>query len=213
MTEYMINNTDQQRILSILLANAPFDGWSERSLKAAIKEVGLEENAGHALFPNGVIDAIALHSELADTAMAEIMESAEWQSKKTTAKIRDAILWRLQEQLPNREAIRKALAVLSMPQHYAAGLKMTQRTIDTLWYGAGDQSTDFNYYTKRLLLTGVYGGTLLAWLDDDSVDMTETAAFLDRRLADVMKIGKLTQECKAKLSHFTLFPVRFRPFA
>ena len=55
---------------------------------------------------------------------------------------------------------------------------------------AGDSSTDFNHYTKRITLGGVYGSTLLVWLDDQSEGWSETAAFLDRRIDDVMKFEK-----------------------
>jgi ubiquinone biosynthesis protein COQ9 len=63
-----------------------------------------------------------------------------------------------------------------------------------MWRLAGDTATDYNHYTKRLTLSGVYTTTLLAWLDDDSEGFAETGAFLDRRLADVMKFEKWKAE-------------------
>lgn len=36
--------------------------------------------------------------------------------------------------------------------------------VDDIWYWAGDRSTDFNWYTKRALLAGIYTSTgLLIW--------------------------------------------------
>ena len=95
---------------------------------------------------------------------------------------------------PAREAIRSALAILAMPQNVPTALKAGWRTADVMWRIAGDTSTDFNHYTKRMTLGAVYTSTLLVWLDDQSEDWTETAGFLDRRIDDVMKIEKLKAE-------------------
>ena len=60
-----------------------------------------------------------------------------------------------------------------------------------MWRIAGDTSTDFNHYTKRMTLGAVYGSTLLVWLDDQSEGLGETAAFLDRRIDDVMQLREM----------------------
>jgi ubiquinone biosynthesis protein COQ9 len=92
---------------------------------------------------------------------------------------------------PAREAIRRALAILAMPQNVPLGVRIGWRSADVMWRIAGDTSTDFNHYTKRATLSAVYGSTLLAWLDDDSEGRQQTAAFLDRRIDDIMKFEKL----------------------
>jgi ubiquinone biosynthesis protein COQ9 len=95
---------------------------------------------------------------------------------------------------PGREAVRRALAILAMPQNLPLGLRISWRSVDLMWRIAGDTSTDFNHYTKRMTLGAVYGSTLLVWLDDQSEGWSETAAFLDRRIDDVMKIEKFKAE-------------------
>jgi ubiquinone biosynthesis protein COQ9 len=92
---------------------------------------------------------------------------------------------------PAREAIRRALAILGIPQNLPLALRISWRTANHMWRIAGDTSTDFNHYTKRMTLGAVYASTLLVWLDDQSEGWTDTAAFLDRRIDDVMKIEKL----------------------
>jgi ubiquinone biosynthesis protein COQ9 len=82
------------------------------------------------------------------------------------------------------------LAILAMPQNLPLALRTNWRLADLMWRLAGDTATDFNHYTKRLTLSAVYTSTLLAWLDDDSEGFAETAAFLDRRLGDVMRFEK-----------------------
>jgi ubiquinone biosynthesis protein COQ9 len=86
--------------------------------------------------------------------------------------------------------VRRALAILAMPQNVPLALRISWRSADLMWRIAGDTSTDFNHYTKRITLGGVYGSTLLVWLDDQSEGWMETAAFLDRRIDDVMKFEK-----------------------
>jgi len=93
-----------------------------------------------------------------------------------------------------REAVRRALAILAMPQNVPLGFRISWRTADLMWRLAGDASTDFNHYTKRMTLGAVYASTLLAWLDDQSEGWSETAAFLDRRIGDVMKFEKWKAE-------------------
>ena len=92
---------------------------------------------------------------------------------------------------PAREAVRRALAILAMPQNVPLALRISWRTADLMWRIAGDTSTDFNHYTKRMTLGAVYGSTLLVWLDDQSEGWADTAAFLDRRIDDVMKLREI----------------------
>ena len=64
------------------------------------------------------------------------------------------------------------------------------RTVDAIWYAAGDTSADFNFYTKRATLAGVFSSTLFYWLNDRSEGNEATWAFLDRRIDDVMRFEK-----------------------
>ena len=55
---------------------------------------------------------------------------------------------------------------------------------------------DFNFYTKRALLSGVYSATVLYWLNDNSEDFEKTWQFLDRRIDDVMQIEKFKAQMR-----------------
>lgn len=105
-------------------------------------------------------------------------------------KIRDkvalAVRTRLLRQAPHREALRAMAGFLALPAHAALAARLLWRTVDAMWYAIGDRSTDVSYYSKRALLAGVYGSTLLVWLDDRSEGSAESLAFLDRRIDDVM---------------------------
>jgi ubiquinone biosynthesis protein COQ9 len=110
---------------------------------------------------------------------------------KIREKVRSLVWRRLEIMGPAREAIRRALAILAMPQNVPLAIRVSWRTADLMWRKAGDTSTDFNHYTKRMTLGALYGSTLLVWLDDQSEGWVDTAAFLDRRIEDVMKFEKL----------------------
>ena len=108
---------------------------------------------------------------------------------KVRARIAAAVRLRLELLEPHREAVRRGLAFFALPPNAAVGLKCLYRTVDAIWYAAGDRATDYNFYTKRLLLAGVYSSTLLFWLDDASEGREATWAFLERRIAEVLKVG------------------------
>ena len=127
---------------------------------------------------------------------------------KIREKIRSLVWRRLEIMGPAREAVRRALAILAMPQNVPLALRIGWRTADLMWRIAGDTSTDFNHYTKRMTLGAVYGSTLLVWLDDQSEGWSETAAFLDRRIDDVMRFEKLKAEWRGS-SDRRLSPSRF----
>jgi ubiquinone biosynthesis protein COQ9 len=196
LDEYRQQLTDKAFELAV------FDGWTEKTLRHAAKEAGIEVDMLGILFPGGVVDVIAHHSQQADAAMAEYLQSLELENMPVPAKVKAAVMWRFQQFAPQREAIRLALTLLSFPLHAARGTKLLYQTVDTIWYEIGDQSTDYNFYTKRLLLAGVYSSTLHIWLDDGSDNFSETEAFLDRRLADVGKIGRCKKTLQNKLAGF-----------
>jgi ubiquinone biosynthesis protein COQ9 len=136
----------------------------------------------------GMID---LYIQEVDRALQAYFTPRRLKDMKIRDKIRSLVWRRLEVMGPAREAVRRALAILAMPQNLPLALRIGWRTADVMWRVAGDTSTDFNHYTKRMTLGAVYGSTLLVWLDDQSEGWTETAAFLDRRIDDVMKIEKL----------------------
>ena len=124
-------------------------------------------------------------------------------------RIAAAVRLRLELEQSNREAVRAALAYCAMPQNARLSLTCLYHTVDTVWFAIGDKSTDFNFYSKRALLAGAYGATLLSWLDDSSENYKESWAFLDRRLEDVMRLGKL----RAKLQNMLPSPKTMANFA
>lgn len=126
-----------------------------------------------------------------DRAMAAALPPERLAAMKVRGRIRALVLARLEAAAPYREALRAALALLARPDHLARAARLGWRAADRMWRLAGDTAVDFNHHSKRATLAALYGATLLAWLDDDSADWTDTRAFLDRRIDDVMRFEKL----------------------
>ena len=180
----------REKLLDAALAHVPFDGWGETALLAGARDLGIDRGLALNAFPGGAMEMIEYHSRLADRRMVEAYEAADTAALKIREKVALAIRLRLSANQPHREAIRRALSVLALPIHAALAARLIYRTVDAIWYALGDRSTDYNFYTKRGLLAGVYGSTLLYWLNDKSADSAETWSFLDRRIGEVMTIPR-----------------------
>lgn len=184
-------NLLKDKILDAVLAQAPFDGWSRAAIDSAVRAGAISRDEAGLAFPGGVIDMIAWHSLRADRQLVEEMERRGVASMKVRERVTLGVRIRLEQNTQHSEAIRRALAMLAMPFNGLLASKLLYRTVDAIWYASGDTATDFNFYTKRALLAGVYSSTLLFWLNDRSEGFTATWAFLDRRIEDVMRIEKL----------------------
>jgi ubiquinone biosynthesis protein COQ9 len=174
--------------------NAVFDGWSRAAVDTSAGQLGVDPLQARLAMPKSQSGMIDVYIEEVDRALEAWFTPKRLAAMKIREKIRALIWHRLETMAPAREAVRRALAILAMPQNVPLALRIGWRTADRMWRIAGDTSTDFNHYTKRITLGAVYGSTLLVWLDDQSEGWSETAAFLDRRIDDVMKIEKWKAE-------------------
>jgi ubiquinone biosynthesis protein COQ9 len=170
--------------------NAVFDGWTVTAVDTAAAQLGIDQAQARLAFPKAKIDMFDAYIAAVDAAMLAKFPPEKIAAMKIRDRIRAQLWFRLELMAPAREALRSALAILAMPQNAPRALKIGWRTADIIWRNAGDTSTDYNHYTKRLTLSAVYASTLVAWLDDQSDGFADTAAFLDRRLANVMQFEK-----------------------
>jgi ubiquinone biosynthesis protein COQ9 len=180
---------ERDAAVEAMLPNVPFDGWSVTALRTGLAAAGLPDYEPVFLFPNGARDMIEVFCDLADRRMIEAAENLE--EARLSHRVRAIIALRLEQNRPNKEAVRRAVALLTLPAYAAVAAMVTARTVDAIWRAAGDTPTGLSFYTKRAILTAVYGSTLLFWLHDTSEDDTDTLAFLDRRLQGVRRIGEV----------------------
>ncbi len=190
----------RHRILAATLPHVPFDGWSKAALRRGVADAGFEDTMGARAFPGGVADLLAHFSDFADRRMEQAMAALELDSMRVRDKVAAGVRLRLEALAPHREAVRRGLAFLARPPNGPLALRLAYKTVDAVWYAAGDRSTDFNFYTKRGLLAPVYATTVLYWLDDQSVGFADTWDYLDRRIADVLKIPALKARLKAAVA-------------
>ncbi len=182
---------DTAALLDALLPHVPFDGWTQTSVRNALASIGRPRDDAVLMFPNGAGEMIESAFTLMDQRMAEEAAAADLAAYRLPARVRAIIAIRLEQTRGNKETIRRALSWLSLPLHAPVAARITAATVDTIWHAAGDTSADFSWYTKRGILAAVYCATLLYWLRDHSEDDEDTLRFLDRRLGDVARIGKI----------------------
>lgn len=182
-------------ILNQALKLVPFDGWHETTFETACKHAGFDEKYGYVLFPSGVKELVGYFIQECDKHMLEGLKTLPLGTMRVRDRIAAAITLRIRNHIPHKQAIPATLRFFALPQHSAQAMQALAHTSSEIWYAAGDNATDFNYYSKRFLLAGVYSSTLLFWLDDTSEDYKDTWAFLERRIDNVLQIGKTKKKC------------------
>ena len=176
----------RRAVIDAALPHVLFDGWSDETLKAAIADSGAKPDLAKLAFPRGAVDlALGYHFQ-GDAGMREAMEALDLNEMRYSDRVAKAISLRLE--LADREAVRRGMAFFALPLHAADGTRALWHTADAIWESLGDTSRDYNWYTKRMTLSAVYSACVLFWLGDE--EGTETQAFIDRRIADVMRFEK-----------------------
>lgn len=190
---------ERRQLLAATLDEIPFEGWSRRALTQGALSLGLPAVDVDRLFPGGPVEAIEFWNAEADQAVLDAFSHAERPPMRVRDKVAFGVRSRIEPLFPHREAVRRGLALMALPQNAALAATLLYRSVDTIWHAAGDTSTDWNFYSKRALLAGVYSTTLVHWLDDNSDGCAETWAFLDRRIENVMGLPRLMGQFQNRL--------------
>jgi ubiquinone biosynthesis protein COQ9 len=200
MTQPLDMNLDELKaaLAPRLGAHAAFDGWGVAALGMAAEELGVPADRARLAFPGGATEMIDAWFDWVDKAMLEAFPPEKIAEMKIRDRIKALLLFRLQTLAPSREALRRALAILASPRNAPNGARLAWRSADRIWRLAGDTAADFNHYSKRAILIGVYGSTTMIFLDDDSEDLADARAFLDRRIEEVMRFEKAKARWKGK---------------
>jgi ubiquinone biosynthesis protein COQ9 len=182
---------ERDAALQALLPRVPQQGWTQAALRDALRDIGADPLDAELLFPGGTPEIVEGYLDFADRRMERGAAQAGIDQLRLSARVRALIALRLAQAREERDAIRRLLAILALPANAPLTMTCTARTVDAIWHAAGDTSADVSWYTKRAILAAVYSATLLYWLRDFGEDDAATLTFLDRRLADVARIGKL----------------------
>jgi ubiquinone biosynthesis protein COQ9 len=193
-------------VLAPAIADAAvFDGWSDEALGLAAELEGADHDVARLAYPGGPMDMISAWIETIDAAQAAALPREGFAGTSIRERIRMLVQFRLDAIAGREEALRRALAIMAMPQNAPASLKLGWRSADLMWRLAGDTATDYNHYTKRAILSALYAATLAVFVDDESEDKTETRAFLGRRIEDVMRFEKAKAKWLGRdVEHFSV---------
>jgi ubiquinone biosynthesis protein COQ9 len=192
-------------VLAAALPDAAFDGFTDAVLAKACESAGVAAADRTRLFAEGPLSLIEFYSVDADTQMEQRLGAMNLPGMKIRERIAAAVLARLSILKPNKEAARRAGATLSLPMNAGLAARLMYRSVDAMWRAVGDTSTDFNFYTKRGILAGVYGATLVRWFNDASEDEAATTEFLAARIENVMQFEKFKAQAKKAFANFPAF--------
>ncbi len=175
-------------IIDALVPQVPFDGWTLTALRNALTSLGQNPDDAPLIFPNGIPEMLESYTALADQRMIEAAQEADITTMRIPDRIQTIIERRLALFEGQQDAVRRALALLTLPTNAPLAARTLARTVDAIWHAAGDTSADFAWYTKRATLAAIYPAILLFWLNDTT---NSTPAFIARRLANVALLGRL----------------------
>jgi len=207
-------SADDRTLDELRLALAPeiagmaaFDGWSDAALEQAAALAGVPAAVARLAFAGGPMDMVAAWIASIDAQMNAAFAGGTLGSMKIRDRIRTMVLFRLDAVAGRKEALRRALAIMALPSNVPRALRTAWNSADAMWRLAGDTATDYNHYTKRTLLAGIYSATLAVFIEDESEHQAETRAFLDRRIEDVMRFEKTKAQLLQRREGFDV--VRF----
>jgi ubiquinone biosynthesis protein COQ9 len=183
-------------VLEAALPHVVFDGWTDRTLAMAVEDAGVDPGLSRLAFPRGGLDLALAYHDAKDAELAERLKAEDLLGLRFRDRVAHAIILRLELIEPDREAVRRAAALFALPQNAVEGARAVWRTADTIWNALGDESRDYNWYTKRTTLSAVWSSCLLYWLGDEAPNFPATRAFVQRRIDNVMAF----EEVKAKIA-------------
>ena len=188
----------REAIAPLLATHAAFDGWNDRAVASAGGDLGVDAEIAQLAMKGGTMVLIDAWIGSIDAEMARRLPPEKLAAMKIRERITALVSTRLNIIAPDKEGQRRALAIMAMPQNMPATARIGWRSADRMWRLAGDTATDFNHYTKRITLSAVYASTLAVFANDDGDGYTETRAFLDRRIDNVMQFEKWKFATKAR---------------
>ncbi|EZP49303.1 COQ9 family protein [Sphingomonas sp. RIT328] len=190
MTQDLTLDEIRDALAEGIAANAAFDGWGDAARDMAAEAAGIDRDVARLAFADGAVAMIDAWFAAIDRRMAERLPPETLAAMKIRARISALVEARLAIVAPDRESLRRARAILALPQNVAQAARLGWRSVDLMWRLAGDTATDYNHYTKRTILLGVYAATITVFLDDESEGYAETRAFLARRIDGIMRFEK-----------------------
>ena len=172
-------------------------GWNENLFDNIANESAYTYEEIYALFPAGYLSIIQMYLEEIDEEMTKESEKINLIRLKIHERIRELCILRLNIMAKEKDLASKTFLHLLLPNNYKFSSKNLYRTVDQIWFLAGDNSTDFNFYSKWIILASVYTPTMIHFINNDNIN--DTLFLLNKLLRKVSKIPKI----KNNINNFT----------
>ena len=193
-----MENNFKKDLMTHMLEHVPDLGWTWDALHKAAKTAKKAKNSNREelqiLFENKISNIIGTFNDKLDEDMYVIFNSESDKELGTTDTVKELILSRLKASKNYKSIIKTSLFFMAQPRNAYDALNQLMKTSNKIWEIAGDTSSGRTFYSKRLILSGVYSSTLAHWLAKETRSIEESEDFLDRRLDDVKKIGKISKQ-------------------
>jgi ubiquinone biosynthesis protein COQ9 len=193
---------ERDAALVAMLPHVAALGWSRAALRRGLADAGADPLAAAVLFLGGAAERVEAWIDLQDRRMQAALAEADLAALRLPERVRLAVALRLEGARRHRAAVRRAAGVLALPGNARVAARTLARTVDAIWFAAGDRSADWAWYSKRAILATIYTATLLFWLHEDSDDDAASLAFLDRRMADHARFHRVQRRCGERLSRW-----------
>ena len=182
------------------------NGWNKLLFKKISLQKKIHLGELEILFPKGYEDMLELSLDNLNYKLEDIYKYYNFKKKPLHKKIKEIIITKINLINKKKNFYRRTFYYLLVPSNYKLMIKQLYKSINLIWYISGDNSTDFNFYTKRFILFLVYSTVILNFLKND--DLIETEKLLDDNLYKVSKIPKIKEKFKiVKKSFPSLFNI------
>ncbi|MDG7056292.1 MAG: COQ9 family protein [Wolbachia endosymbiont of Meromenopon meropis] len=198
---------EKKIILNEMIKIIPFDGINDKTLLKACTRLNLVNS--FCKFQNGIYDILEHIAEDLNSSAETKLKNYNLENMKVRERVKLAVLIHLSSyaSLPNyREFLKKILKFSILPKNTYFSSRLLYKTVSTIWYMVYDQSTDFNFYTKRAILAGIYLSTILFFINDYSENFVDTISFLDKRINNVITFQKVKIYLRKIAKNFLCFP-------
>jgi ubiquinone biosynthesis protein COQ9 len=190
-------DSNRIKFIELLLEFLEDNKLSKELLPMISKNCGFEINYEEVLFPSGMTEIVDTLNDYQDDKMLKYLSSISTPDG-IRAKIFQALSFRI-KMLSQGVYLNLGKYYCLSPLDFASSTKNIWKTSDLIWKYAGDTSDDFNYYTKRTLLSGVYCSSVLFYMTDKSLNFDATDRFIKNALDGVVNLGKfMSSLCSVK---------------
>ena len=176
----------QDKLANLFIQEVPKFGWSRETLLYCAKKQKLSTPNLALMFPSFEYDVLKYLIAQNNSLVEKNYNSFNNTRLKTRDKIKTIMELKFDSNAYLKEALPEMLKFLLRPGNIFMSIKMLHQNSDFIWNLAGDKSNDFNYYSKRGLLSMVYLATLIYWLNDKSSKGIGTKNFISKSVDGIV---------------------------